>query len=726
MCVLFEGGALCENSMLLMKRRITIEPLRQWRKQKEMDRASRDDGAFSKWLRANGFLNSQSLIKTSLFAGGGLLIVYLSNELYSYFVPSKKDPRSRTKGKLNTDGLSIQELVDLTFPFSYMLTTVSSEKNEQQDDDRSKIRMNLDYIDDLLARLQKDTNECYVSVYESMMFNRIYRLLFSGDHVPTEREVHCSLWIVLHCLLRLCTFSGKNAKDTISSIMNIHSLFLHVFKLSDFYEFLSEAPMTNQKARVLFRSDQYSSDTFPVEALKYPVEIAWLAYAIVAHFYALNSSVLVRVKSIAKEEGVRAIDKNVALLQKNKPLIGMLTFETQKATLTKISMPIDKTGGAYSRNEVIVDSSSGEYAQRTFEQFLKYTNKFMNCDDASMVQLSLTSLGQICSSCNNDLLYYLLYVQKTVSVMQSFERLILCDDEKILQTLAKCLFSISMRDKGFLLNKLMASKTLLNEITYLATSAEIPEKETTNSYYVQTQYMNVLYLVILHSEPIAIQVMENPAINLLSCICAWLQLANSSQPLTFLQVTFSALQLLYGLCQHGPSTQKLVIDFYTKQKKTQDSLLFQQLRRLTFISVSPLIRYYSLLTWDTFVNGGTFRRFVTKNEQLINILMFVLKEEQEVVIKRLAVQIVRQLCRTPSIQEPTEDSRYELTLFLNHFNLLFEAIETLRYYMTFLSSHFDQQHKTPQPQTSTMEDRAQYVSDCLQQIGRASCRERVL
>ncbi len=268
----------------------------------------------------------------------------------------------------------------------------------------------------------------------------------------------------------------------------------------------------------------------------------------------------------------------------------------------------------------------------------------------------------------------------------------------------------------------MRNSTLLNEIISLATSVEVTNEEPTNhhSYFVQTQYMNVLYLIVLHSEPISVQLMQNPQINLLSCISAWLQLVTSSRPITFLQVTFSALQLLYGLCQHGPSTQKLVIDFYTKQKKkSADSLLFQQLRRLTFISMSPLLRYYSLLTWDTFVNGGSFKRFVTKNEQLINVLMFVLKEEQEVVIKRLAVQMIRQLCRTSPIRisgVSQEDSQYELLLLLNHFNLLFEALEILRYYMTFLTSHFEQQRKAPSPNTSTMEDREKYVSDCIQLV----------
>jgi hypothetical protein len=645
--------------------------------------------------------STKSILKSSLFASGGILLLYLSNQLYDTMFPLSEKRRNDDKN------MSTKELVDSVFPYSFIMNTTDKEET---------IRMEFNHLDQLLIHLQKSSQNCYSAVFEAKLLNKIFRLLFSGEHEASDREIHASLWILMHCLLKLNSFPV--------STMNIQTLFLQIFTLSDFYTFLQEAPLSKQKARVLFQSqgenDAYNSPIFPAEAFRYSVEIVWLAYAIVSHFYTSNSSALVHVKKSDRVHEPLS-EKHLVLLQSNKSIVELLVFDPPKPALKASKFPFEKTNDRYSRNETVIESSNtGEVALRTFEKFMQYTNKFMNSDDSSLVQLALTSTGQLCTSCNSDLLDYILYQQHSLNLINSFTRLTLCEEYPILQTLAKCIFTISMKDKLYLTDRIMQQPALVNEIIHLSLLMNKSDTiDVTNlKYNVQIQFMNILFLMILQSESLCTQLIQNNQVNILDKISTSLQLTNPSHPLIYQSITFSALQLLYGICQHGEATQTLVVTFHTKQKKKHNTAIFQQLKRLTFVTTAPLIRYYSLLIWGTFITHGKYRRYLSKNEQLLNILMFVLKEEQEVTIKRLSVQLLRQLCLGSPIDK-SQDAKYELNMLLNHFNLLFEGVELLRFHMSFLASHFSEKTKQKESgrvieQTVTLQDREKYVNESIQ------------
>jgi hypothetical protein len=675
-----------------------------------MNNNNHKNGSLPSWFSWWTGSDKRNIAKISLFSGSCILALYLTSQLFGLLFP--KVDQKKKKDSIITDNISIKELVDLVFPFSYLLTTRNT-SNEDEINDQESIHIEFEYLDDLLTRLQ-DAHNCFVAVYEAKMLNKIFRLLFSGEHEPTGREIHTALWIILHCLLRLNSYS-----EAVNSSMNIQTLTLQIFSLSDFFEFLVEAPLTQQKARTLFQTkkdDNYVASTYPSEAFKYSIEIVWLAYAIIAHFYSTNSSVLVHIRKRLGSKRKEFGDKHLTLLRSNKQLMNMLLFEKMEPNLRISKFPIEKDNSHYGRNEVFVDSSSGEIAKRNFEQFLIYTNKLINSDDASLVQLSLTAIGQLCANCKIDMLDYILYEQKSLPLASIFDKLMLCEELPILQTLAKTLFTISMRDRSYLVNVLMARSSFINEIVHLAIFQNQMLDHSSVSYNIQVQFLNLLFLMVLNSESLSVQLIENKQINILNRIAIWLELATSNQQHLYIQLIFSALQLLYGLCQHGSGTQTLIIAFYTKQKKAQQTSLFEQLRILTFIPSSPLLRYYSLLIWSTYITDGKYRRFLTKNEQLLKVLMSVLKEEEEVTIKRLAVQLLRQLCRVSSLASDVEDARYELNMLLNHFNLLFESVELLRFYMSFLASFFEKQRKKneqPSTRTATSEDQEKYVKGCI-------------
>jgi hypothetical protein len=164
--------------------------------------------------------------------------------------------------------------------------------------------------------------------------------------------------------------------------------------------------------------------------------------------------------------------------------------------------------------------------------------------------------------------------------------------------------------------------------------------------------MNILYVMILHNEKLAMQLVERPAINLFARLCDYLVHAS-------VDINFVALQLLYGLCQYE-SLHAMIIGYHNEKiaaKHSKHSLI--KLVKVTTFVPHASLRYYSLLIWDCLCNpqrveipstksdkiyNNQNTRYLCKNEQLLDVFILVLKEEQELAIKRTDIQILREIC----------------------------------------------------------------------------------
>lgn len=117
---------------------------------------------------------------------------------------------------------------------------------------------------------------------------------------------------------------------------------------------------------------------------------------------------------------------------------------------------------------------------------------------------------------------------------------------------------------------------------------------------------------------------------------------------------------MYGLCQYE-SLHSVVIGYHNesmKQTKHRQHSVVNLIKVTTFAPHASL-RYYSLLIWDSLINpqrtdgiqtkssqvyNNQNTRYLCKNEKLLDVFMLVLKDEQELAIKRTDVQILREIC----------------------------------------------------------------------------------
>lgn len=186
--------------------------------------------------------------------------------------------------------------------------------------------------------------------------------------------------------------------------------------------------------------------------------------------------------------------------------------------------------------------------------------------------------------------------------------------------------------------------------------------------------MNLIYVMILHNEKLATQIVRSTQINFYAQISEMLQH-------TSIHINFVALQLLYGIAQFE-SLHSWMIGHSANTKKS----LIKLIKVMTFSPHAPL-RYYSVLIWDVLINPRTSvsvynnqnTRFLCKNEHVLDVLVQLLKEEQELSIKRTVIQSLRELASR-------DQNMYERNVLVNHFNVPFECIEILKYHIKYAKS----------------------------------------
>lgn len=57
-----------------------------------------------------------------------------------------------------------------------------------------------------------------------------------------------------------------------------------------------------------------------------------------------------------------------------------------------------------------------------------------------------------------------------------------------------------------------------------------------------------------------------------------------------------------------------------------------------------MARYYSILIWGNLTKNQKYLQQLCKNEQLLNVLVYVLREEREISLARAAVRIIYDMC----------------------------------------------------------------------------------
>lgn len=405
------------------------------------------------------------LVRSLVYVSGGVLFVYLSQHLFSYIKPwiySSKDEKK-----------SVSELVNATFPFSYIPSSTPPEK----------LTVNFTHLESLIDSL-REIDECKKAVYEDMLLNRVHRVITEKPSLQ-NREIHACLWLTLHCLLQL-----QNTNDH-----DINEWVLRIFNMDDLYEFLV---LDKERNGTIASMRRQSTINF-----KYPIQLVWLSYAIASHLYSHYIMLRDTIRLRSGEKSQHFERKHLFLLENNRDLYEQIRFMPiqQKSAQQDIS---DENNDIYARNELrtkqkvpeAVTSLNSQVGMEMFEKFLRYTHLILMSDHSSVVKLALVCLGQIFATCNDITLRFLLttpvlevivifFSYSQYQTAQIVEKLILCENEEVLLMLGKTLFTACIRDTQFL-SYVIANSTTVNE------TIQIGIFSTIEALRVQCKY-NYLY-----------------------------------------------------------------------------------------------------------------------------------------------------------------------------------------------------------------------------------------
>ncbi|KAL9657376.1 hypothetical protein ABK040_014365 [Willaertia magna] len=576
-----------------------------------------------------GGANTSSYV--ALTVAGGFLLAYLSRELFS------------KKHQLNSNGLdskrveNLSKLIDKIFPFNFIPFDPNDKEVQMNINDENSLKQ--------LIELLFDYNLTKEAINSEMLIHRIYRVLKEQIN-KSEKHIHTCLWILLHCLL-------LNTRETIPIILSI-------FSIEDFLTYFQEKEFNKMKAKhILLESSINDSkgintipnnDIYMTEALQYSTEIVWLAYAILGQMfcYYLTKSDLKEIDETfqqkLKGKVVTNFPKNyLMILESNKGMFEGLTFSSYK----------DNS----STND---DKRYESRIIHNLEHFLSISRKLLMSDDSSLVQLSLAVFGQLFTNVKDIIFIYLLE-NRTLHITSIIEHVLLCVDENVVLVLGKCIFTLMIRSIDFTVNVVLNNVNILNEIIQWSIGGQ---QHTT-----RIQYLNILYLLILQSEKFSLQLILNEKINILKYIY---QLFKSEEEI---DSQFMALQLYYGLSVHTKAHSYLI------EYSFQSTTLISFLKKLTF-SPKLLNRYYCLLIWSNLLSNKQYTRFLLRNEQILNLLMFSFKEESDLALKKSITQIIKDICSSPTNEN-------ERTILLHHFNLLFEVIDTLHFQLNYLKDVYE-------------------------------------
>jgi hypothetical protein len=311
------------------------------------------------------------LIRTLAYASGGVLFVYLSQHLFNYIKPYLfEQPITNQK---------TADLVKNTFPFSYV--PESTPQNE--------LKVDFNTFDTLIHSI-KNIDECKHAVFEDMLLNRAHRVLIEKKHV-TNREIHACLWLTLHSLLLLQFFS-KEVDDH-----DICQLVLRIFKLDDLFEYL-ELERTPSTSIAAMRQLSVK--------FKYPVQVVWLAYAIVSHLY--THAILLQ-DSIRGESSTSFDKKYLFILEHYQDLNNQIRF----GSLPRHVKTIEKKD-KFSKNEISTKEKksvtllNSQLGLEMLQKFLRYSKLILTSEHSSLVKLALVTFGQLFASCDDTTVRYLL------------------------------------------------------------------------------------------------------------------------------------------------------------------------------------------------------------------------------------------------------------------------------------------------------------------------------
>ncbi|KAL0489594.1 hypothetical protein AKO1_010584 [Acrasis kona] len=530
----------------------------------------------------------------------------------------------------NEDVNSIDQLILSVFPFSYIPGSTP----------QSEIKMNFEKFEQLVQALSQ-TENCKRAVYEYMLLNYTQRVL-TEKAKPTKRETQSCLWLILHCLLSLQNVQHEH---------NINTWLLRIFHLDDFYQHLElertvESSISSMRA---YKPARFSQ----------PIEIVWLSYAI--------------DKSTKKAQHVDR--KHLFLLENKSDLYDQIRFTPVKnQLLPNVSTPKTQL---YDRNELKTSTSLNSHiGMESFERFITHSKIIFSCEHSSLVKLALVCFGQLFATCDDHTVGFLLQDESIIKVTSVFEKLILCQDEQVLIVLGKTIFTSCVRDSQFLA-QVLKNSTLINEIVQLALFSDQDS--------IKIQYLNVLFLILLYSENISQKLVQSKQANLLSQLCIMMFHPH-------IHINFTAIQLLYGICQYQ-SLHSAVIshsDAKIHSDRNKNSII-QVLKHMCF-SPHASLRYYGTLVWDCLVNPSSNPnnlvfdnrnvRYLCKDERLLNLFVLMLKEELEPSIKRTLIQVMREMCSR-------SQNDYEKNILTHQFNVPFELVEILRSHMKFLMNQKD-------------------------------------
>ena len=221
---------------------------------------------------------------------------------------------------------------------------------------------------------------------------------------------------------------------------------------------------------------------------------------------------------------------------------------------------------------------------------------------------------------------------------------------------------------------------------------------------------------MIQSEKLSINLITNTKINILYHISHQLgsqfsqQKSKERTPLVELEpsLQFVLIQLLYGISTHS-SCHAFIIEYTTTSNNGNEISTLNIIHILKALSFSqyPLTRYYSFLIWSNLLTLSSYRsasstsstasssmhtdsklfdnrytRYLCRNEQVLNLLMYAFKEETEMIIKRMITLLLKDIC---SIRQ----NNYERIIILEHFNLLFESIDLLHFQMSYLMDVYE-------------------------------------
>eukprot|EP01080_Neovahlkampfia_damariscottae_P000927 gene927-9835_t len=432
---------------------------------------------------------------------------------------------------------------------------------------------------DDLAHAINDYEFCSEAVFSEMLLQKIRKILFEKTK-PTEEEIRSCLWLLVNCLMKI----GQN----------INEIFLKVFQIQDFFKFFKEKQIDITKANELYglKNGNYNQNgIFNSEAFRYPIEIIYLNYVILGNIYSISLSNK-KLNLSTNVHFLEGIPKKYLILMEEK---------MNQFSFTKSNLKIEK-----------------EIELVELDNFLNISLKFASSDNVSLITLSLATIGQFCSTVNDSGLYYLLS-NENLKLKKILKNLILCENISVLQILGKLLFTIFIRDLKTM-NEFISSN-FINEIIQISIF--------NNQISLKLQYMSLLYLMMIMNDNLCKKMIKNPKINLLNHLCLCLENSNSN-------LNFTSLQLLYAISVHSSIS---IIKFTRNNSKVQ---LLELIRKFTFVP-QKLFRYHSVLIWSYISKNDEYLDYLSKREQFLTILIQLIKEEIEIPIFLVSINILKRI-----------------------------------------------------------------------------------